>query len=105
MTKLEEVDNFDEELKMVDIDRFTEAVKLKLNSVINEIAPFRRVQICRDATGLKDKDAIKLFEAAKEAKSRAIKSNDSEEFRLARNLTAVARRKNYVSEAKRMKLI
>ena len=92
--------NFTDEMNMTDLDMFTEAVLTKLNSVIDKIAPTRRIQIKRRTNDFKDKKAKEIYKEAKTSKSRAIKNNDAEEFRRARNLVAIAKKKNYVTEAR-----
>ena len=43
LEKLEAEDNFEEELKISDVDEMTAAIKSKLNRIINSIEPFKRV--------------------------------------------------------------
>ena len=100
LEELEKVGGLEEEFKIEDLEDITEAVKKKLNDVITRIAPFKRIQIKRDVKQIKDRKAGSLFEESSKAKSKAIASNDPEDFRKARNLLAIAKKTNYLAEAK-----
>ena len=78
----------------------SQAAKKKLNEAITNIAPFKRIQIKRGVKQIKDKKARDLFIESSAAKSKAIKSNDQEDFRRARNLLALAKKSNYLAEAR-----
>ena len=101
--KLEELDFFDPEMEIVDVNEVTLAVKDKLNLVINSLAPTKRIQLKKDSDSKRDEESAKIFKEARKTKFEAIRDKDCEKFRKARNLTAVGTRMCYRKQAEKLK--
>ena len=99
--RLRDLDFFNPEMNITDINDMTLAVKDKLNQVINILAPTKRIQLKGELNHKRDEESTKLFEEARRTKYEAIRDKDSEKFRKAQNLTAVATRISYKKKAER----
>ena len=100
---LNEVDNFEAELKLNDVDNIMERMLEKLNNIVESLAPSKKVQVRKDTKLTKNKEVRKLFQDAKEAKRKAVLTGDPEMYRLVRNNYAVSSQKNFSEEVEEMK--
>ena len=98
----ESVNEIEDELNSSDVDTIANGIVSKLNDVVNILAPAKPIQIKNKSKFTKDPEARVLYNEAKEAKNRAVENKDPEMYRIARNKSALASKKNFISEVKQI---